>query len=70
MKNFIQFFFLILLTNPITADDLKTQLMYVNKVITQSQYTYIVRNIDSEENAFKHKECVRALDDTFLVDDS
>ena len=26
MKNFIQFFFLILLTNPITADDLKTQL--------------------------------------------
>ena len=44
--------------------------MYVNKVITQSQYTYIVRNIDSEENVFKHKECIRALDDTFLVDDS
>ena len=33
-------------------------------------YKRQVRNIDSEENAFKHQQCVAALDDTFLVDDS
>lgn len=56
--------------NSLSECNLETQKMYFKNVICNASFSYIVRNIDTQENYNAHQECISLLDDTFLVDDS
>ena len=50
--------------------DLETQLEYFNLIVSQSKFSYIVRNPDTQERASHHTKTISTLPDNFLVDDS
>lgn len=56
--------------NSLSECDLETQLKYFDKIISKSNFSYIVRNPDTQERLDDHRKTIEFLPDDFLVDDS
>lgn len=56
--------------NSLSECDIDTQINYFNKFVSNSKYSYIVRNPDTQERLEHHKKTKEILPDTFLIDDS
>lgn len=48
----------------------ETQLEYFSKIFSKSEFSYLVRNPDTQERRIDHQTCLNSLPDNFLVDDS
>jgi len=56
--------------NSLSECDLKTQLNYFDKFVSKSNFSYIVRNPDTQERVDDHVETINSLSDSFFVDDT
>ena len=56
--------------NSLSECDLDTQLVYFDKFVSKSNFSYIVRNPDTYERLEHHQKTISTLPDNFLVDDS
>lgn len=56
--------------NSLSECDRVTQIDYFNNVISKSNFSYIVRNPDTQSRMNDHIACIDSLSDEFLVDDS
>jgi len=61
---------LVIAINSLSECNRDVQLGYFSDIISQSRYTYIVRNIDKESCQEDHKQGLALLSDNFLFDDS
>lgn len=56
--------------NSLSECNIDTQIDYFKKFISKSNYSYIVRNPDTQERLEHHRKTIEILPDNFLVDDS
>lgn len=56
--------------NSLSECNLETQLKYFDKIISNSKFSYIIRNPDNQERYSHHQKTLDSLSDNFLVDDS
>ena len=56
--------------NSLSECNLDSQIKYFNNVISKSKYSYVIRNLYSQQCFDEHKKTINSLPDNFLYDDS
>jgi putative sugar O-methyltransferase len=63
-------FDLCIAVNSLSECNIDTQLNYFDQFVSKSNYSYIVRNPDTQERLEHHRKTIETLTDNFLIDDS
>jgi putative sugar O-methyltransferase len=63
-------FDLVIAVNSLSECNLETQLDYFDKFVSKSNFSYIVRNPDTQERFEHHVKTIDSLPENFLVDDT
>jgi putative sugar O-methyltransferase len=56
--------------NSLSECNLDYQMKYFNQIISKSKYSYIVRNLFSQQAIEEHQKTIQSLPDKFLYDDT